>query len=123
MRFCAYLHNCRTPVFLRNDGRELAAFLKRFAGKGDRSRILYRIEHVRPRPSRNLADHPASLPGGNREFVMIDYQKAVYETTLEFMKRTEDPGRHVLLVEGGAQEQAGRLSRQISWSSSPTGNR
>ena len=45
---------------------------------------------------------------------MIDYQKAVHETALEFMKRTEDPGRHVLLVEGGPQEQASRLSRQIS---------
>ena len=64
LRFCAYLHNCRTPVFLRNDGRELAAFLKRFAGKGDRSRILYRIEHVRPRPSRNLAFHQQDMPAG-----------------------------------------------------------
>lgn len=114
---CAYLHNCRdpfvirsdfygehlcrAPVFLRNDVKELAAFLKKYVRKGDRSRILYRIEHGRLRPSRNLADHLASLLDGNREFVMIDHQKIVYETALERMEQAGETGKHVLLVEGG----------------------
>lgn len=114
---CAYLHNCRdpfvirsefygehlcrAPVFLRNDVKELAAFLKKYVRKGDRSRILYRIEHGRLRPSRNLADHLASLLRGNHEFVMIDHQKIVYETALERMKQAGETGKHVLLVEGG----------------------
>lgn len=117
LRPCAYLHNCRdpsvirsdfygehlcrAPVFLRNNVKELAAFLKRFVRKGDRSRILYRIEHGRLRPSKNLADHLASLLGGNREFKMIDTQKIVYETALELMRRAGETGKQVLLVEGG----------------------
>ena len=117
LRPCAYLHNCsdpivirsdfygehlcRAPVFLRNDVEELAAFLKKFVRKGDRSGILYRIEGGRLRPSKNLADHLASLLDGNREFTMIDHQKIVYETALELMGRVEESGKQVLLVEGG----------------------
>ena len=114
---CAYLHNCsdssviksdfygehlcRAPVFLRREVKELAAFLRKFVRKGDRSRILYRIEHGRLKPSRNLADHLASLLAGNPEFKMIDHQKIVYETALELMGRVKQSGKQVLLVEGG----------------------
>ncbi|NNE34677.1 MAG: AAA family ATPase, partial [Rhodothermales bacterium] len=93
---CAYLHNCsdpsaiksafysehaaRAPVFVRDDADRLSEFLKQHVRYGDKSRILYKIDHGRLRPSKNLADHLASLLQGNREFEMIDDQKVVYET-------------------------------------------
>ena len=114
---CAYLHNCldpsvvkssfyevhtrQAPVFLQHDVQLLAKFLRKYVRHGDRSEILYRIEHGKLRPSKNLADHLASLLNGNREFEMIDDQKIVYETALELVKRTEDGEKQVLLVEGG----------------------
>ena len=114
---CAYLHNCvdssvvkssfyeehihKAPVFLKNDVEMLADFLRKYVRQGDRFKILYRIEHGKLRPSKNLADHLASLLKGNREFEMIDDQKIAYETALDLAKQTEDGRKQVLLVEGG----------------------
>lgn len=115
---CAYLHNCRdqevvkssfyqehtaqAPVFIRSDTDVLSEFLKQHVKFGDKSRILYRIEHGRLRPSKNLADHLLSLLQGNRDFEMIDDQKVVYETALELANKAKESGsKHVLLVEGG----------------------
>ncbi len=113
---CAYLHNCidpsavkapfydehtkRAPVFLRHEVRHLAEFLSKYVRRGDTSRILYRIENGRLRPSKNLADHLASLLEGNREFEMIDDQKIVYENALELALSAAEQ-KQVLLVEGG----------------------
>lgn len=114
---CAYLHNCsdssvvkssfyeehtlKAPVFLKDDVQILADFLKKYVRHGDQSKILYRIEHGKLRPSKNLADHLASLLKGNCEFKMIDDQKIVYETALERAKRAQSGRKQVLLVEGG----------------------
>ena len=117
IRPCAYLHNClepspvkssfynehmaRAPVFLRDDVECLSDFLKKHVKYGDTSRILYKIDHGRLRPSKNLADHLSSLLQGNREFEMIDDQKVVYETAMELAARAKNDGKQVLLVEGG----------------------
>jgi DUF2075 family protein len=117
LRPCAYLHNCsdlsavksafykehvdRAPVFIRDEVERLGEFLKRHVKHGDKSRILYKIDHGRLRPSKNLADHLASLLQGNREFEMIDDQKIVYETAVELVGQAKDGEKQVLLVEGG----------------------
>lgn len=114
---CAYLHNCvdgagvqhehyhehleRAPVFLRHDAARLQHFLQQHVRYGDRNKVLYRIEHGRIRPSRDLANSLSGLMRGNREFVMIDDQKLVYETALEIAKLGRQAGKQVLIVEGG----------------------
>ena len=114
---CAYLHNCidhdvmkapsyelhtsRAPVFLRDDAELFREFLRRYVRYGDKSRILYKIDKSRLRPSKNLADHLVALLNGNREFEMIDDQKIVYETALELAERAADHGKQVMLIEGG----------------------
>ncbi|MDD9997469.1 MAG: DUF2075 domain-containing protein [Rhodospirillaceae bacterium] len=114
---CAYLHNCldsaevkspfysehmaQAPLFVRSDVQHLRDFLKRHVKYGDKSKILYRIEHGKLKPSKNLADHLVSLLQGNREFEMIDDQKVVYETALELAQRAKRGSKEVLLVEGG----------------------
>ena len=97
---CAYLHNCDSaaihaahyrlhtnlaPAFLRSDVELLRDFLRRHVRYGDRSKILYRIENGKLRPSKGLVDHLLSLLQGNKDFQLIDDQKIVYETALELV--------------------------------------
>jgi DUF2075 family protein len=112
---CAYLHNCVSepvlkalhyqqhidlaPVFLKSDAQRLQEFLARHIRHGDRSRILYRIDNGKLKPSKSLADHLASLLKGNREFQLVDDQKIVYETALSAATRSDR--KQVLIVEGG----------------------
>lgn len=115
---CAYLHNLnsaqvindpfykahtdRAPVFISKDARKLSEFLKKHVKYGDKSDLMYRIEHGKIRPSKNLADSLASMLQGNREFLMIDDQKLVYEMALDLAHARDDAEqKRVLIVEGG----------------------
>jgi len=114
---CAYLHNYEedstinnafyaeytneAPVFLKHDALKLREFIKAHVKYGDKKRIMYRIDHGKIRPSKNLADRLSSMLNGNREFVMIDDQKVVYETALSLAKSSTDNHKNVLIVEGG----------------------
>ena len=114
---CAYLHNLdsdkairdpfyqehinKAPVFISKDVEKLAAFLKQFVKYGDTDDIMYRIEHGKIKPSKNLADSLVSMIQGNAEFLMIDDQKLVYETALALASQTAGEKKQVLIVEGG----------------------
>lgn len=115
---CAYLHNCvdyevinnpfyddhttRAPAFLKRDKEKLADFIKKYVRYGDADNIMYRIDNGRIRPSKNLADKLVSLLKGNQEFIMIDEQKIVYETSLHLANQSHVKNqKHVLIVEGG----------------------
>ena len=114
---CAYLHNCvdgagvcderyqahldRAPVFLKHDPQKLRNFIARYIRAGDRHRTLFRIEHGRIRPSRDLAASLSNLMRGKREFLMIDDQKLAYETALQIVNFANAGQKQVLIVEGG----------------------
>lgn len=118
LRPCAYLHNLmdaealnsalyapytsEAPLFARSDAQRLQAFLRQHIHKGDQKKVLYSIENGRIRPSKGLADHLASLLAGNREFILLDDQKLVYETALEKATLASESGtKQVMIVEGG----------------------
>ncbi len=114
---CAYLHNCedydvinhsfyhehteKAPSFLKNDTKRLQDFIKQYVKYGDADNIMYRIDNGKIKPSKNLADTLVSLMQGNREFIMIDDQKLVFETVLELAEKSIVDNKHVLIVEGG----------------------
>lgn len=114
---CAYLHNYekddvitndfykeytnKAPVFLKTGALELQEFIKRFVKYGDKTNILYEIENGKIRPSKALADSLASMLEGNKEFLLIDDQKIVYETALKLAKESSEQNKNVLIVEGG----------------------
>jgi uncharacterized protein len=114
---CAYLHNCVSgdvlnadfyaehtriaPAFVRADVWRLQDFIGRHIRRGDRNRLLYRIDGGRLKPSKGLVDHLVSLLQGNREFQLIDEQKMVYETALDLANRARVGRKQVLIVEGG----------------------
>lgn len=114
---CAYLHNYKkddvisndfykeyidqAPLFLRDDALKLREFIKTHVRHGDKSKILYRIDHGKIRPSKNLADQLISMLAGNEEFVMIDDQKIVFESALKLAQESSKKNKNVLIVQGG----------------------
>lgn len=116
---CAYLHNYRddgiirhrhyapylekAPVFLDGAGEldKLRTFIKQHVRKGDCGELLYEIAEGRIRPSKMLADSLAKMLKGNREFVLVDDQKVVYETCLAKADMASDERKQVVIVRGG----------------------
>lgn len=115
---CAYLHNYddskniinndfyshyteKAPAFFKSDALKLRSFIKKFVKYGDTSKIMYRIDSGRIRPSKSLADAMASMLKGNQEFIMIDDQKIVFETALVLAKKSSVNNKNVLIVDGG----------------------
>ncbi len=114
---CAYLHNYepddvitndfyeyyieKAPVFLRPDALKLREFIKKFMKHGDKTKIIARIDNGKIRPTKSLADSLKSLIKGNKEFILIDDQKVVYETALKLAKQSNERKKNVLIVQGG----------------------
>lgn len=117
---CAYLHNYRrvnndpldevqyetyledAPAFTRGQVDELRAFIKKSVVKGDNKELLYAIEHGKIKPSKSLQESIAQMLKGNREFVMLDEQKVVYEEILRASRKSmEDDKKRVIIVQGG----------------------
>jgi len=114
---CAYLHNypeddiirndfyneylTLAPIFLKTDAVKLRDFIKTFVKYGDKNNTMYLIEHGKIRPSKNLADNLSEMLIGNKEFVLIDEQKVVYETALMLSSESSDEIKNVLIVDGG----------------------
>ena len=114
---CAYLHNYeddgiitnnfyseyieKAPLFLKSDALKLRGFIKQFVKYGDESNIMYRIDCGKIKPSKSLSDSIASMLKGNKEFVLVDDQKVVYETALALARQSSPTNKNVLIVEGG----------------------
>lgn len=120
LRPCAYLHNyditdkdpltdpaynfymAEAPLFGIRDKNKLREFIQTYIRHGDRNNVIEMIEGGKLRPSKSLQDCIVSMVKGNREFVMIDGQKIVFEEILEQSRRSKtDPLKRVIIVEGG----------------------
>ena len=114
---CAFLHNydsdnvianphyeeyiSQAPIFLKRDAAKLQNFIKERIKYGTKDSIVWMIENGKLKPSKQLADALSSMLRGNREFILLDDQKVVYETALEMAKKAQNGKKHVLIVEGG----------------------
>jgi len=114
---CAFLHNYedngvlsdpfyseyvnQAPIFYKSDLRKLRDFIKRFIKHGDNKDLMYRIDNGKIKPSKQLADSIASMLKGNKEFVMIDDQKVVFEIAKRLALKASTSNKQVLIVEGG----------------------
>lgn len=114
---CAYLHNYErdgiidndfysehinnAPLFLKGEKQEFRSHIVKFIDSGDTQSTLTRLDASEIRPSPSLADSLSSMLKGNREFVMIDDQKLVYETALHLGRKSTQGEKQVLIVEGG----------------------
>lgn len=117
---CAYLHNYRrhkpdpidaaqyetyledAPAFTRGEVAKLRAFIKKSIRTGDNRELIYKIDSGRIRPSKSLQDSIAKMLQGNREFIMLDEQKVVYEEILDAARLSaKDSKKRVIIVKGG----------------------
>lgn len=116
---CAYLHNylrdgaidaghydrytALAPLFLKGEGERtlLRQFIRRHIHRGDGLRVIDEIEASPIRPSKELADSVARLLKGNREFVLIDDQKMVFEAAKAAAIRSTVAQPQVVIIEGG----------------------
>ncbi|KKU42255.1 MAG: hypothetical protein UX59_C0045G0007 [Microgenomates group bacterium GW2011_GWA1_46_7] len=114
---CAYLHNYQqdgvlddpfykryielAPVFFKSDAKLLRSFIKKYVHYGDKGELLYTVEKGEIRPSKSLADSLLSMLRGNREFILIDDQKVVFETALTEVVNANKGKKSVVIVEGG----------------------
>ena len=117
---CAYLHNYRrkaddpldaqqyqdylmeAPAFTRGEAIKLREFIKKCIVVGDKKEILYEIDNGKIRPSKSLQNSIANMLKGNKEFVMIDDQKVVYEQIISISKKCMlDQKKRTIIVQGG----------------------
>ena len=117
---CAYLHNYRrhdqdpldaeqykayledAPAFTRGEVTKLRDFIKKSIRTGDNKELIYKIDSGRIKPSKSLQDSIAKMLKGNREFIMLDEQKVVYEEILnESRQSVKDNKKRVVIVKGG----------------------
>ena len=116
---CAYLHNYqrdgvidsssystyieKAPLFLRGhaERQKLRDFIKQNVKHGDNGDLLFRIDQGRIRPSKMLADSLVGMLKGNREFVLIDDQKVVYEECIAKSVKASESSKQVVIVKGG----------------------
>ena len=64
---------------------------------------MYSIDHGKIRPSKSLADSLAAMLNKQKEFIMIDEQKVVYELGMSAIRKSSDAksGKQVIVVRGG----------------------
>lgn len=92
----------KAPLFGRGDVVKLRSFIDAFIKSGDHGAALYDIADGKIRPSKMLQDVLQSMLKGNREFVMIDDQKVVYEQARALAEECRrDNQKRVLIVKGG----------------------
>ena len=119
VRPCAYLHNYvsdgvidsahykeyinKAPLFLKgpNELAKLRNFLKKHISYGDNLEVLYELSNGKIRPSKALAEALGGLMAGKPEFVLIDDQKAVFESVLAAVTEASVEAPKVLIIEGG----------------------
>lgn len=115
---CAFLHNYevndgdplldsryeyyidKAPVFAKNDKKRLTEFITNFIKKPNAT-ILNDIEHGVIKPSKSLQDSMVSLLKGNKDFVLLDDQKVIYEMINEEVRSLPDNKKKVIIVKGG----------------------
>lgn len=119
IRPCAYLHNyvsdgiidsahyephiSKAPLFLKGPDEltKLRSFLKKHIAHGDNKEVLYELSDGKIRPSKALAEALEGLMTGKPEFVLIDDQKAIFESALAAASEASDEAPKVLIIEGG----------------------
>ncbi|RMN44155.1 hypothetical protein SAMN05444506_101146 [Pseudomonas syringae] len=119
VRPCAYLHNyvsdgvinsahyepytSKAPLFLKGPAEleKLRSFLKKHIVHGDNKEVLYELSNGKIRPSKALSEALSGLMKGKPEFILIDDQKAIFESALAAASQATIDAPKVLIIEGG----------------------
>ena len=92
----------QAPVYTKGQLKFLRDYIKKTIVFGDKKETLYRIENGKIRPSKSLQNSISAMLKGNKEFVMIDEQKVVYEEILRLSELCQkDFKKRTIIVVGG----------------------
>ena len=81
---------------------KLRDFIKKSITTGDNKEVLYLVDRGKIRPSKSLQNSIASMLKGNKEFVMLDEQKVVYENIIKLSRESQvDNQKRTIIVQGG----------------------
>lgn len=98
-RYAVYL--AKAPLFLKEELDKFRSFLRSQLYRGDGCQVLDTLIHAKIGASKALIDALNHLLKENKQFVLIDQQKLVYEA-IKATAKAAAPGKHkVLIVEGG----------------------
>ena len=90
------------PVYTKGQIEFLRNYINKTIVKGDNKETLYRIENGKIRPSKSLQNTISSMLKGNKEFVMIDEQKVVYEEIIRLSTLCQqDFKKRTVIIKGG----------------------
>ena len=90
------------PIFARGEVSKLREFIKNIVKIGDDKELLYEIDNGRIKPSKSLQNVINSMLKGNKEFIMLDDQKVVYEEIIDnSLKCMKDNKKRTLIIKGG----------------------
>ena len=91
------------PIFTRDDTKKLSDFVASFIRKNDDKHIIFRMDCGKLKPSKSLQDALNSMLKGNREFIMIDSQKVIYENIMSAVNRMrfDKDDKKVFVIKGG----------------------
>ena len=117
---CAFLHNyirndndpiddeqyaaytVDAPAFTMGQVSELREFIKKNIRVGDNKELLYKVDHGKIRPSKSLQDSITSMIKGNKEFIMVDEQRVVYEEIIKYSQLCQkDHKKRTIICKGG----------------------
>lgn len=120
IRPCAFLHNYSrsdndpidsdwysdylndAPAFTKGQNSKLREYIKQSIVKGDNKEVLYYVDNGKIRPSKSLQNSIAKMLQGNREFIMIDEQKVVYEDIIRWSELCQKDGhKRTIICKGG----------------------
>ncbi len=90
------------PIYTKLEGQELQKFLSDKINRGNGLDIISLLDSGRLRPSKSLQDAISSMMKGNREFIMLDMQKVVFENVLHAARDVHESGeKRTIIVKGG----------------------
>jgi hypothetical protein len=116
---CAYLHNyisdgvidaphysgyiSKAPLFLKGgvEREKLRDLIKRNVKFGDNKSVIYELEGGRVRPSKALAESLIGMINSKPEFVLIDEQKEIFESSIAASLGSSPLKPRVVIIEGG----------------------
>jgi hypothetical protein len=91
------------PLFARGEVSKLREFIKESVKIGDDKQLLYDIDNGKIKPSKSLQDSIKSMIEGNKEFIMLDDQKVVYEEILKTaLQCMADHKKRTVIVKGAS---------------------
>jgi len=90
------------PLFGNKDFEELGDYLNRIVGAGGGIEILPKIEKSAYRPSKKLMMHVADTIAGNKNYVLLDEQRVIYDKVQALVtKALAKTRKQVVIVKGG----------------------